>query len=207
MRTSASGKKFPQPAVYALDGLIPVIDPSSFVHPSAVLIGDVIIGPDCYIGPGACLRGDFGRLSIGKGSNIQDNCVIHTDPGWDTLIEENGHIGHSAVLHCCFVRRNALVGIGAVVMDRAEVGEAAIVGAKSFVKADFKVPPRSLVMGSPARVVRELSDADIQRKTQGTLEYQHLTLRCHASMEAVEALKALEADRPRLPPFQHIGKD
>ncbi|TAN48040.1 MAG: transferase hexapeptide repeat family protein [Rhodospirillales bacterium] len=192
--------------VYALDGLVPVVDPSSYVHPQAVLIGDVIVGPNCYIAPGACLRGDFGRLIVGQGSNIQDNCVIHTDPGWDTVVEENGHIGHGAVLHCCFVRKNALVGIGAVVMDRAEIGEEAIVGAKSFIKGGFKVPPRTMVMGIPAKVVRELSDADILRKTQGTLEYQHLTKRCQASMRAVEALPVQESDRPRLPPFAHIGR-
>ncbi len=192
------------PQVYALDGITPVIDPSCYVHPAAVLIGDVIIGPGCYIGPGACLRGDFGRLIVGKGSNIQDNVVIHTDPGWDTLLEDDSHIGHSAVLHCCFVRRNALVGIGAVVMDRAEIGEEAMVGAKSFIKADFKVPPRTLVTGIPARIVGEISPDRLARKTQGTQEYQHLTERCRASMRMAPPLSAPEGDRKRMPPFRHI---
>ncbi|MBF0269691.1 MAG: transferase hexapeptide repeat family protein [Alphaproteobacteria bacterium] len=193
------------PLVYALDGITPVIDPSSFVHPSAVLIGDVIIGPDCYIGPCACLRGDFGRLIVEKGCNIQDNVVIHTDPGWDTLLEENSHIGHSAVLHCCFVRKNAMVGIGAVVMDRAEIGSEAMVGAQSFIKADFKVPPRTLVTGIPARIVGDISPERITRKTQGTQEYQHLTKRCKDGMKAVESLSAVDEGRKRMPPYTHIA--
>lgn len=192
------------PQVYALDGITPAVDPSSFVHPTAVLIGDVIIGANCYIGPGACLRGDFGRLIVEPGSNIQDNVVIHTDPGWDTLIEENGHIGHSAVLHCCFVRRNALVGIGAVVMDKAEIGESAMVGAKSFLKAGFVVPPCTLVTGIPAKIVGELSPERLERKVQGTREYQELTRRCKASLKACQALAAQEDERKRMPPYAHI---
>lgn len=192
------------PQVFALDGITPVVDPTSFLHPTAVLIGDVIIAANCYIGPGACLRGDFGRLVIEQGSNIQDNVVIHTDPGWDTLVEENGHIGHSAVLHCCFVRRNALVGIGAVVMDKAEIGESAMVGAKSFLKSGFVVPPRTLVTGIPAKIVGELSPERLERKIQGTREYQELTRRCKASLQATEALTALDDGRKRMPPYKHI---
>lgn len=192
------------PQVFSLDGITPAVDPSSFVHPTAVLIGDVIIGANCYIGPGACLRGDFGRLVIEAGSNIQDNVVIHTDPGWDTLVEENGHIGHSAVLHCCFVRRNALVGIGAVVMDKAEIGESAMVGAKSFLKSGFVVPPRTLVTGIPAKIVGELSPERLERKIQGTREYQELTRRCNASLQACQALAAPEEGRNRMPPYMHI---
>lgn len=190
--------------VYALDGITPVIDRTTFVHPTAVIIGDVIIGANCYIGPGACLRGDFGRIIVEQGSNIQDCCVVHSDPGWDTLLEENSHIGHGAVLHCCFVRRNAMVGIQAVVMDRAEIGEEAMVGAQSFLKADFKVPPRTLVTGIPAKIVGEVSAERIARKTQGTQEYQHLTKRCLESMKAVPALTRIETDRKRMPPFAYI---
>ena len=147
--------------VYSLEGVIPVIDPTAFVHPTAVLIGDVIVGPDCYVGPNACLRGDFGRLVMKRGSNIQDNCVMHGFPENETVIEEDGHIGHGAILHGCHVGRNAMVGMNAVVMDGARIGEASIVAANAFVKAGFHCPPRSLLMGSPAEVKRELRDDEI----------------------------------------------
>ena len=128
--------------VYSLEGIVPVVDPSAFVHPQAVLIGDVVIGPRCYIGPGASLRGDLGRIVIGAGSNVQDNCVLHTFPGKEVLLEEDAHIGHGAVLHGCTIRRAALVGINAVVMDDVIVGEESLVGAASFVRAGFVVPNR-----------------------------------------------------------------
>ncbi|MFL6662741.1 MAG: phenylacetic acid degradation protein PaaY, partial [Rhizobacter sp.] len=142
---------------YSIEGVVPVVDPSAYVHPTAVLIGDVIVGPGCYVGPCASLRGDFGRIVLERGANVQDTCVIHGFPSHDTVVEENGHIGHGAVLHSCVVRRDALVGMNAVVMDDAEVGEAAIVAACAFVAAGVKVPPRSLAAGVPARVLRGLS--------------------------------------------------
>ena len=141
---------------YSLEGLIPVVDPSAFVHPQAVLIGDVLIGARCYVGPGASLRGDFGRIVLQAGANVQDCCVLHSFPDKDTLLEEEAHIGHAAVLHGCTIRRGALVGIAAVIMDGAVVEQQAFVGASSFVRAGFVVPARTLVMGVPARVVREL---------------------------------------------------
>ncbi|EWS52604.1 2,3,4,5-tetrahydropyridine-2,6-dicarboxylate N-acetyltransferase [Methylibium sp. T29] len=144
---------------YAIDGVLPVVDPSAYVHPTAVLIGDVIVGAHCYVGPCACLRGDFGRIVIGPGANVQDNCVLHGFPDQATVVEENGHIGHGAVLHGCVVRRDALVGMNAVVMDEAEVGAQAIVAACAFVPAGMQVPPRTLVAGTPARPKRLLSDA------------------------------------------------
>ena len=119
---------------YSIEGVVPVIDPSAYVHPTAVLIGDVIVGPDCYVGPCAVLRGDFGRIVLERGANVQDTCVLHGFPARDTVVEENGHIGHGAVLHSCIVRRDALVGMNAVVMDEAEIGEAAIVAACAFVQ-------------------------------------------------------------------------
>lgn len=149
------------PKVYAIDGIVPVVDPSSFVHPTAVLIGDVIVGPGCYIGPSASLRGDFGRLVMQAGGNLQDNCVVHGFPGTDTVMEEDAHIGHGAVLHGCTVKRNALVGMNAVVMDGAVIGESAFVAAMAFVKAGFAVPARTLVAGIPAKIVRQLSDEEI----------------------------------------------
>lgn len=140
---------------YSIEGVIPVVDPSAYVHPTAVLIGDVIVGPDCYVGPTACLRGDFGRIVLQRGANVQDTCVIHGFPGHDTVVEENGHIGHGAVLHSCTVRRDALVGMNAVVMDEAVVGEQAIVAACAFVRAGMQIPPRTLAAGLPAKVVRD----------------------------------------------------
>ena len=183
---------------YSIEGVVPVIDPSAYVHPTAVLIGDVIVGPECYIGPCAVLRGDFGRIELRRGSNLQDTCVVHGFPAQDTVVEENGHIGHGAVLHSCIVRRNALVGMNAVVMDEAEVGEAAILAACAFVPAGKKIPPRSLAAGMPAKVIRELSDQEIAWKLEGTKTYQDLTRRSLASMQQVEALTAVEDSRPRV---------
>jgi len=186
------------PKVYAIDGVIPVVDPTSFVHPTAVLIGDVIVGAGCYIGPGASLRGDFGRLVMQVGGNLQDNCVVHGFPGTDTVMEEDAHIGHGAVLHGCIVKRNALVGMNAVVMDGAVVGESAFVAAMAFVKAGFEVPARTLVAGIPAKVMRPLSDDEIAWKSRGTREYQELARRSLATMRQVDALTAPEPDRKRL---------
>jgi phenylacetic acid degradation protein len=183
-------------AAYSLEGLVPVVEPGAFVHPEACLIGDVLIAPGCYIGPGASLRGDYGRIVVGRGCNVQDGCVLHTFPGRVTLLEEDAHIGHGAVLHGCTVRRGALIGIGAIVMDDAIVEEQAIVGAASFVPARFTVPARMLVTGIPARVVRELKPEEIAWKASGTREYQELAARCLASLKECQPLAAPEADRP-----------
>lgn len=183
---------------YSIEGVVPVVDPSAYVHPTAVLIGDVIVGPECYIGPCASLRGDFGRIVLQRGANVQDTCVVHGFPSADTVVEENGHIGHGAVLHSCVVRRDALVGMNAVVMDEAEVGEKSIIAASAFVRAGMKVPPRSLVAGVPAKVIRELSEEEIAWKLEGTLTYQDLAKRCLAGMREVAPLPQAEADRPRV---------
>lgn len=182
---------------YSIDGVIPVVHPSAHVHPTAVLIGDVIVGPGVYIGPLASLRGDFGRIRIEAGANVQDTCVMHGFPGADTVVEVNGHIGHGAVLHGCVVRRDALVGMNAVVMDEAEIGAQSIVAACAFVRAGQKIPPRSLAAGLPAKVMRELSDAEIEWKLEGTLVYQDLTRRCRESLVEVTPLAEVEPDRPR----------
>lgn len=184
---------------YAIDGLVPVVDRSAYVHPSAVLIGDVHVGPGCYVGPCASLRADFGRIVLREGCNVQDSCVMHGYPFADTVVEEGGHIGHGAVLHACVVRRGALVGINAVVMDEAEVGEQAIVAACTFVPVGMKVPPRWLVAGVPARPLRELSAQQLQAKADGTAIYQDLARRCLATMAPVHALEQAEPQRPRLP--------
>jgi phenylacetic acid degradation protein len=182
---------------YAIDGVIPVVDPSAYVHPSAVLIGDVIVGAGVYIGPCASLRGDFGRIVIEAGANVQDTCVMHGFPGGETRVEVNGHIGHGAVLHGCVVKRDALVGMNAVVMDEAEIGEQSIVAACAFVRAGVKLPARSLIAGLPAKVVRPLTDDEIAWKLEGTQVYQDLTLRCRASLVEVNPLAAVEPNRPR----------
>ena len=164
---------------YAIDGIGPVVDPTAHVHPSAVLIGDVIVGPGCYVGPCASLRGDFGRIVLQAGCNVQDSCVLHSFPNHEMVVEENGHIGHGAVLHGCHVRRDALVGMNAVVMDEAEVGAQAMVAAGAFVPAGRRLPPRTLSVGAPAKVLRELSDGEVERKREATAYYQQLARRCH----------------------------
>jgi phenylacetic acid degradation protein len=184
--------------VYSLEGITPVVHPDAFVHETAVLIGDVIVGAGCYIGPNAALRGDFGRIMVEQGANVQDTCVMHTFPGKDCIVERNGHIGHGAVLHGCQIGVNAMVGMKAVVMDDAVIGESSIVGATAFVASKFECPPRSLVIGVPAKIKRELSDKEVEWKTRGTREYQQLVGRCHASLVRAEALVEPEADRGRM---------
>ncbi|MBL8373790.1 phenylacetic acid degradation protein PaaY [Accumulibacter sp.] len=186
-----------RPRVFAIDGIVPVIDPSAYVHPSAVLIGDVIVGAGCYVGPCASLRGDFGRLILEQGVNVQDTCVMHGFPGTDTVIEQDGHIGHGAVLHGCHIGRNALVGMNAVIMDNAVLGESSMVAACAFVKAGMEIPARSLVAGVPARVLRPLSDQELAWKLAGTRTYQDLTRRSLATLVEAEALTAVEPDRKR----------
>jgi phenylacetic acid degradation protein len=182
---------------YAIEDLIPVVDPTAFVHPTAVLIGDVIVGPRCYVGPAASLRGDFGRIVLHEGANVQDTCVLHGFPEIDTVIEGDGHIGHGAVIHGARIGRNAMIGMNAVVMDRSQVGESAIVGAMAFVREGTVIPPRSLALGIPARVVRPLTEQEIAWKRSGTRQYQELTIRSLASQRPVEPLRAAQPDRPR----------
>jgi phenylacetic acid degradation protein len=184
--------------VWAINGVTPVVDPSSFVHASAVLIGDVIVGPGCYIGPAASLRGDFGRIELRAGSNVQDACVMHGFPGTDTVVEENGHIGHGAILHGCIVKANALVGMNAVVNDNAVIGESSIIAAMAFIKAGMIVPPRMLVAGVPARIVRELTDQELAWKIEGTQSYQELTRRSLSTMLETDALTSVEPGRQRI---------
>lgn len=184
--------------VYSIDGVTPVVSPGAYVHPSAVLIGDVIIGSACYIGPTACLRGDFGRIVVEEGANVQDGCVMHGYPDIDTVVERDGHIGHGAVLHGCRVGRNALVGMRSVVMDGAVIGESSIVAAMSLVKEGVHVPARSLAAGIPARVLRSLSDDEVAWKSHGSSLYRDLASLCIRTMKEVDALESIEANRPRV---------
>ena len=183
--------------IYSFEGMTPVVAPTTFVHPTAVLIGDVIIGPGCYIGPGASLRGDFGRIVIGAGCNAQDNVIIHVFPGGDCVVEDWGHIGHGAVLHGCVVRRNALIGINAVVLDKAQIGESAIVAANAVVRAGETVPERTLVGGTPARFIRQLSEGDVEAKKRATAAYHLLAEACLTDLVKAAPLTAVEPDRGR----------
>ncbi len=184
--------------IYEIDGVIPVVHPDAYIHPEAVIIGDVIIGAECYVGPCACLRGDFGRIVVEHGANIQDTCVVHSFPEEDTRVEPGGHIGHGAVLHGCHIKRNALVGMNAVVMDHAVVGENAFVAAMAFVKAGMEIPDNTLVAGTPARVIRELTEKEIGWKSEGAAQYQQLAARSRHTLRPVTPLREVEADRPRV---------
>ena len=186
------------PRVYAIDGITPVVDPSAFVHPSAVLIGDVIVGARAYIGPCACLRGDFGRIVVEEGANIQDTCMLHGFPGKDTVVGAGSTIGHGAVLHGCVVRRGALIGMNCVVNDNAEVGEDAVVAALAFVKAEHVIPARALVVGIPGKVLRTLSAQELRWKKDNMNLYQQLAVRSAKTMQEVEALTQVEPNRKRI---------
>jgi len=183
--------------VYSIDGIRPVVHPTAYVHPSAVLIGDVFVGPGVYIGPLASLRGDFGRIVVEEGANVQDCCVLHGFPDMDTLIERDGHIGHGAVIHGARIRRNAMVGMNAVVNNCAEVGESAIVAALAFVKAEMIIPPRTLVTGIPGRVVRKLTQTELDWKIQGTDRYKMLTIRSLGTLRQTVALRRGDSRRKR----------
>lgn len=188
--------------VYSLEGITPVVHPQAFVHETAVLIGDVLIGAGCYVGPHASLRGDFGRIIVERGANVQDTCVMHSFPGKDCIVERDGHIGHGAVLHGCRIGRNAMVGMNAVVMDDVVIGESSIVGAMAFVSSKFECPSRSLVVGAPAKVKRQLGDEEVEWKSRGTREYQELAQRCLATLVKTEALTEVESGRGRM----EVGK-
>ena len=166
----------------------------------------MIVGPRCYVGPAASLRGDFGRLELREGANLQDTCVMHGFPNTDTIVEEDGHIGHGAVLHGCRIGRNVLVGMNSVIMDGAEIGAESIVAAMTFIKAKMSVPPRSLVAGTPGKVLRQVTDDEIAWKSQGTATYQQLAVRSLRTMRAVEPLAEAEPGRKRLqlPQFEPL---
>jgi phenylacetic acid degradation protein len=182
--------------VFAFEGYVPVVHQSAFIHPNATITGNVVIGRDVYIGPGAAIRGDWGGVVIEDGCNVQESCTIHMFPGVTVVLEPGAHIGHGAVIHGARIGRNALVGMNAVVMDRAVVGAESIVGALSFVPADMVIEPRSVVAGNPARVVKPVSDAMLAWKTEGTRLYQSLPGRLHRSLRACEPLREIPPDRP-----------
>ncbi len=181
---------------YAFKGFVPVVHPSSFVHPQAAVTGNVIIGRDVYIGPGAALRGDWGGIVIEDGCNVQENCTVHMFPGTTLTLKEGAHIGHGAIVHGANVGRNVLVGMNAVLMDEAEIGDECIIGAMTFVAAKTIIPARSLVVGNPGKVIKEVSDEMLAWKTMGTRLYQMLPADCHESLIACQPLTELPANRP-----------
>lgn len=180
--------------VYRFKGYTPVVHESSFVHPLAAVTGNVIIGKDCYIGPGAAIRGDWGQIIIEDGVNVQENCTVHMFPGKSIVLEESAHIGHGAIIHGANIGKNVLIGMNSVIMDDAYIGDESIVGAMSFVKAETIIPRRSLAVGNPAKVIKEVSDSMIDWKTKGTRLYQQLPLECKDSLEAVEPLRQVPED-------------
>jgi carbonic anhydrase/acetyltransferase-like protein (isoleucine patch superfamily) len=182
--------------VFSFKGFIPVIHPSAFIHPNATVTGDVIIGKDVYIGPGAALRGDWGRIEIGDGCNVQENCTIHMFPGKKAVLKPSAHVGHGAVIHGAVLGENCLIGMNAVIMDDVEIGSESIVGALSFIPAGKDIPPRSLVVGNPGKIIKRVSDEMIAWKTKGTQLYQKLPEECRSSLIAVEPLREVEPDRP-----------
>jgi phenylacetic acid degradation protein len=182
--------------IYEFNGFKPVIHESAFVHKTASVIGNVHIGKNVYVGPGAAIRGDWGEIIIEYGCNVQENCVIHMFPGVSIRLEEAAHIGHGAIVHGADIGRNCLVGMNAVIMDRSKLGAESIVGALAFVKADTTIPERSLVVGNPARVIKQVTDDMIAWKTKGTELYQKLPAQCFDSLKECEPLRKKEANRP-----------
>lgn len=181
---------------YSFKGFVPVVHPSSFVHPQAAVTGNVIIGKNVYVGPGAAIRGDWGGIVIEDGCNVQENCTIHMFPGTVLTLREGAHIGHGAIIHGANIGRNVLVGMNAVIMDEAEIGDECIIGAMTFINANTKIPRRSLVVGNPGKIIKEVSDDMIAWKTKGTQLYQALPGDCFESLIACEPLSEVPASRP-----------
>ena len=186
--------------IYEYQGIRPVIHESAFVHPQAAVIGDVTIGRDVYVGPGAALRGDWGAIEIGDGCNVQENCVIHAFPGVTVVLEESAHMGHGSIVHGARIGKNALIGMNAVVMDHVTVGAGAIVGALSFVKEGMQIPDRMIAAGNPARIIKPVSDEMLAWKTEGTRLYQQLPAELHGTLRECEPLRSRPSDRPTVRP-------
>lgn len=191
--------------IYEIDGVKPVIDPSSYVHPTAVIIGSVQIGKHCYIGPNASIRGDYGTIIFENGVNFQDCCIAHGFPSGITRIKENGHISHGAVIHGCTIGKNTMVGIQSVIMDNSEIGDECMIAALSYIKPHFKAPNRSIIAGIPAVVKRQVTDKEIQWKTDGTELYQQLTKRSLDSLKLCEPLTDISLQKkPEIASFKPL---
>ena len=193
--------------IYSFKGHIPVVHESSFVHPLAAVTGNVIIGKNCYIGPGAAIRGDWGEIILEDGVNVQENCTVHMFPGKSIVLKEGAHVGHGAVIHGANLGRNCLIGMNSVIMDDSEIGDECIVGAMSFVKAESKFEKRQLIVGNPAKAIREVSEEMIRWKTAGTRLYQQLPGDCNESLRAVEPLREIPKNRPEQEDFYKTLKE
>lgn len=183
-------------AIYEFNGFKPVIKPSSFIHPQASVTGNVIIGENVYVGPGAAIRGDWGQIIIEDGCNIQENCTIHMFPGTTVHLKKGAHVGHGAIIHGAILEENCLIGMNSVIMDDVVIGKESIVGALCFVSANTNIPERSMAVGNPAKIIKQVSDEMIAWKTEGTKLYQKLPQDCHASLLPCEPLTEIEENRP-----------
>ncbi|HRO09264.1 MAG TPA: transferase hexapeptide repeat family protein [Saprospiraceae bacterium] len=183
--------------IYEFNGYRPVIHESAFIHPQAVVTGNVIIGRDVYIGPGAALRGDWGEIIIEDGCNVQENCTLHMFPGKSVILHASAHIGHGAIIHGAVIGRNSMIGMNSVLMDDVIIGEECIVGALAFVKAASVFDARSLIVGNPAKMIRTVSDEMIDWKTMGTRLYQELPAACRNSLRPCEPLREIPENRPK----------
>lgn len=183
--------------IYEFDGFVPVIDESSFIHPQANVTGNVIIGKDVYVGPGAVIRGDWGKVIIEDGCNVQENCVIHMFPGTTTTLKKGAHLGHGCVIHGAYIGENTLVGMNAVIMDEAKIGKECIVGALSFVSAKTTTQNRKIIAGNPAKEIKDVSEKMLNWKTEGTKLYQQLPKQCNSTLKACEPLREIEKNRPK----------
>lgn len=181
--------------IYSFKGFIPVIHKSAYIHPQATVIGNVIIGKNVYIGPSAVIRGDWGGIVIEDGCNIQETCVIHVFPGKSIILKKNAHIGHGAIVHGANIGENVLVGMNAVIMDKAEVGDGSIIGALTLIPSEMIIPPRSVVVGNPAHIIKQVSDEMLKWKTKGTALYQTLPKELRTSMKPVKPLRTLPKKR------------
>lgn len=192
--------------VYSFKDFIPVIHQSSFIHPQAAVTGNVIIGKNCYIGPGAAIRGDWGRILIEDGCNVQENCTIHMFPGMTVWLKENAHIGHGAIVHGAVIGRNCLVGMNSVIMDNVELGDESVVGALTLIKEGEKIPGRSIVAGNPGKIIKQVSEEMIQWKTKGTELYQSLPKDMFEAFKPVEPLRQIPDNQPEQPPVYSTWK-
>ncbi|MEX2596432.1 MAG: transferase hexapeptide repeat family protein [Salibacteraceae bacterium] len=193
--------------IYEFNGFKPVVHESAFVHPQAVITGNVIIGAKVYIGPGAAIRGDWGKIVIEDGCNVQENCTVHMFPGIEVRLKEGAHVGHGAIVHGAQLGKNCLIGMNAVLMDEAEIGDECIVGALSFVAAKTKIPARKVVVGNPAKAIKDVSDEMIDWKSKGTGLYQQLPKECFESLKPCEPLRKEEPNRPDQPKLYDIWRN
>jgi len=181
--------------IYEFNGIVPVVHETAFVHPAATVTGDVIIGKDVYVGPGAAIRGDWGRIVIEDGCNVQENCTIHMFPGVTVVLHQDAHIGHGAIIHGATIGRNVLVGMNAVIMDNAQIGDNCIIGALTFIAAETVIPERKVVVGNPGKIIKDVTDEMVKWKSEGTRLYQQLPEDCRMTLKPCEPLREMPEGR------------